>query len=458
MPNCSASNVSNPDEASNSFILVVDDEPANLSLLKEALSSTGLKIRVVTSGVKALEIIGRQIPALVLLDIAMPGIDGFETCRLIKNNPETADIPIIFATAASETSQKIKGFSVGAVDYITKPFQIEEVLARVKVQLALQQLNATLRHKNQQLEQEVIARASTEKTLQETNHRLEQSLQELKSTQVHLIQSEKMSSLGHLVAGVAHEINNPINFIYGNLEPAQYYCQSLINLVNRYRQEYPNPSQDIQNYINEIDFNYLEKDLLKLLDSLHVGTERIRQIVLSLRNFSRLDEAEKKAVNIHEGIDSTLLMLANRLKYQDNQPAIQIEKHYGSIPPVECYPSQLNQVFMNILVNAIDAIEDHSPQKKPEGNPGKIQIVTAIANHKHVVISISDNANGIPEEIRSKLFDPFFTTKPIGKGTGLGLSISYQIIVDKHGGNLTCTSRPGQGATLTIELPIQQYY
>lgn len=443
---------------SETFILVVDDEPANLSLLKNALASTGLKVRVVTSGNKALDIIQKQQPILILLDISMPGIDGFETCRLIKSNPDTANIPVIFATALSENEQKIKGFSLGAVDYITKPFHVEEVLARVKVQIALQQLTTTLRHKNQQLEQEIRSREIAESTLQQTNHKLQQSLEELKNTQVQLIQSEKMSSLGILVAGVAHEINNPVSFIYGNLEPAQNYCQHLIDLINRYQQEYPSPSQELRNYINEIDLPFLENDLPKLFDSLGKGAERIRQIVLSLRNFSRLDEADMKAVNIHEGIDNTLLILNNRLKCQSKQPDIHVEKDYENLPLIECYPGQLNQVFMNILANAIEAIEESNSQKSTHDlqlNPGKIHISTTTFNHRHILIRISDNGVGIPECIRAKLFDPFFTTKPIGKGTGLGLSISHHIVTEKHKGSLTCDSILGRGSSFVIKLPIQ---
>lgn len=421
--------------ASDSFILVVDDEPANLSLLKETLSCAGFKVRVVTSGLKALEITQKYLPALILLDVAMPDMDGFETCQALKSNPKTEHIPVIFATASTETSQKIKGFTLGAVDYITKPFQVEEVVARVKVQFQLQQLATALRHKNQQLEQ---------------------SLKELRHTQVKLIQSEKMSSLGRLVAGVAHEINNPISFIYCNLPPAQDYCQDLIDLVNRYRQEYTSPSQELQRYINEIDLDFLEQDLPQLFKSFTVGAERIHQIVLSLRNFSRLDEAEMKAVNIHEGIDSTLMVLHHRLQGETHPPAIDIEKQYGALPLVECYPSQLNQALMNILINAIEALENRNcpPNSSDSLGPGKIQITTAVSHLSYVSICISDNGDGIAEDIGSKLFEPFFTTKPVGEGTGLGLSISYEIIVNKHSGYLTCSSTPGQGTCFTIELPI----
>ena len=450
----SVSDHDNPEP--DGFILVVDDEPANLSLLKETLSETGCKIRVVTSGSRTLEIIRQQQPALILLDVAMPGIDGFETCRLIKSNPATAYIPIIFATASTETSQKVKGFSLGAADYITKPFQVEEVLARVKVQLELRQLTVSLRTRNQQLEQEISARILAEENLQQTNSKLQKSLQELQETQVQLIQSEKMSSLGHLVAGIAHEINNPVNFIYGNLAHAKDYFQTLINLIHRYQTEYPQPSPTLQAYKHEIDLEFVEKDLAKLINSLHTGTERIRQTILALRNFSRLGESDMKTVDIHDGLESTLLILNSRLNSQPHRPAITIERRYDQLPLVECYPGLLNQVFMNVLANSIDAIEDRV-QQPSEPMLGRIEIQTEVVSSNRVAIHIHDNGTGIPDAIQPKLFNPFFTTKPAGQGTGLGLSISHRIIVEKHGGQLSYQSVPGQGTRCTIDLPRQHF-
>ncbi len=288
---------------------------------------------------------------------------------------------------------------------------------------------------------------------------LEQTLQELQRTQSQLVQSEKMSSLGQLVAGVAHEINNPVNFIHGNLTPARDYIQDLLNLIALYQSYYPEPESEIQAEIEAIDLDFLMEDLPKLLESMKVGTQRIREIVLSLRNFSRLDEAEFKDANIHEGIDSTLLILQHRLKAKENRPAIEVIKEYGDLASVECYAGQLNQVFMNILVNAIDALDERDDKRtfiENEENPSAINIRTELVLENQVKISIKDNAEGIPESICQRLFDPFFTTKPVGKGTGMGLSISYQIITERHGGKLQCISVPGEGTEFVILLP--RYY
>lgn len=265
-----------------------------------------------------------------------------------------------------------------------------------------------------------------------------------------LVQSEKMSSLGQLVAGIAHEINNPVSFIYGNIAPATEYTQDLMDLIALYQQHYPNPVKEIADEIEARDLEFITTDLPKLLTSMKVGAQRIQEIVLSLRNFSRLDEAEKKAVDIHEGIESTLMILANRIKATSNRPAIAIIKNYANLPPVECYPGQLNQVFMNILTNAIDALEENYEQN-PTFVP-TITISSEVNTKKKVIIRIQDNGLGIPEHIRKQIFDPFFTTKPPGKGTGLGLSISYKIITEKHQGELRCVSSPETGTEFAIAL------
>ncbi|MBH8563937.1 HAMP domain-containing protein [Nostoc sp. CENA67] len=284
---------------------------------------------------------------------------------------------------------------------------------------------------------------------------LSQVLQDLQQTQSQLIQTEKMSSLGHLVAGVAHEINNPVNFIHGNLTHVDSYTQDLLLLIDLYQQQYPNSTATIQTAIETIDLEFLKHDFPKLLSSMKVGTGRIQGIVQSLRNFSRLDEAEFKAVDVHEGIESTLLILQNRLKAQQDFAEIAVIKDYGQLPPVECYPGQLNQVFMNLLTNAIDALKTSAFNQQPPTNP-TICIVTQVLAEKAISIHISDNGSGMDETVQAKLFDPFFTTKPVGKGTGLGLSISYQIVVSNHGGKLYFHSALGQGTEFVIEIPIYQ--
>ncbi|MBP0041317.1 MAG: GAF domain-containing protein [Roseofilum sp. SBFL] len=295
---------------------------------------------------------------------------------------------------------------------------------------------------------------------------LEQTLQELKQAQTHLIQNEKMSSLGQLVAGIAHEINNPVNFIYGNLSHADNYIQDLLLVLELYQKFYPAPPEELEEECEAVDLEFLVEDLPKLLKSMHIGADRIRDIVRSLRNFSRLDESEVKAVDIHEGMDSTLLILNNRLKSKSHRPEIKVLKDYSNLPLLECYPSQLNQVFMNLIANAIDALEEANLKQNwsyeaLEADPNQIKISTSLSASKDtgkdwVVIEIEDNALGIPEDLHSRLFDPFFTTKPIGKGTGIGLAISYQIVVERHQGKLTCASTVGEGTTFRIEIPVEQ--
>ena len=288
---------------------------------------------------------------------------------------------------------------------------------------------------------------------------LEKALRELQRTQTQMIQNEKMSSLGQLVAGVAHEINNPINFIYGNITPANDYIQILFNLISLYQEHYPQPVPIIQQEMEAIELEFVRQDLPKLLHSIKIGAERISQIVLSLRNFSRLDEAEYKAVDIHEGIDSTLLILRNRLKDKAGYPGIEVIKEYGNLPLVECYAGQLNQVFINILNNAIDVLEERDEKRslhEIQQSPSIIRISTQMLNEHQITIKISDNGLGIPEKIKQLIFNPFFTTKPIGKGTGMGMSISYQIITKNHGGKFYCVSSSGQGTQFVIEIPLKQ--
>lgn len=299
------------------------------------------------------------------------------------------------------------------------------------------------------------------KIVSEQAQQLQATLSELQNTQAQLIQTEKMSSLGQLVAGVAHEINNPVNFIYGNLTHVSEYAQDLLLLISLYQQHYPAPVPKILDAAESIELEFLVEDLPKIINSMKVGADRIRQIVLSLRNFSRLDEAEMKPVDIHEGIESTLLILQSRLKATPEQPGIQVIKEYGKLPQVECYAGQLNQVFMNILSNAIDAlkevkVEDSTTSSNLQTANPTIWIHTEAINSNRVAIRMRDNGAGMTEEVKARLFDPFFTTKPVGQGTGLGLAISYQIVVEKHGGALKCISAPGCGAEFWIEIPVQQ--
>lgn len=301
-----------------------------------------------------------------------------------------------------------------------------------------------------------------------TQAELESTLCDLKETQIQLIQTEKMSGLGQLVAGVAHEINNPISFIHGNLKPIQEYSQDLLHLLKLYQKRLPTPDAQLQKDIDYIDLPFIEQDLPKILDSMKIGTMRISEIVLSLKNFSRLDEADCKFVDIHEGIENTLVILNHRLTGSPHRPDIQVHRHYGELPEIECYPGKLNQVFMNLISNAIDALDAQSSQAlKSETHPilgpspstpspGEISISTQVKDGEHILVQIADNGPGIPKAAQSKIFDPFFTTKEIGQGTGMGLSISHQIITESHCGSLSFTTAPDQGTTFLIVIPISQ--
>ena len=336
--------------------------------------------------------------------------------------------------------------------------QADEDRSRLERSLALSsqellQANAKTQALLDTVEAEVAQRTAE---LIQTNAELEATLRELKQAQTQLIQTEKMSSIGQMVAGVAHEINNPVNFIYGNIQYADRYTQDLIALLQLYQQHYPTPVTEIQALQTAIDLDFLQEDLPQTLTSMRVGADRIRQIVLSLRNFSRLDQAEMQPVNIHEGIDSTLPILQHRLKAESATTAIRVVKQYGALPLVKCYPGQLNQVFMNILANAMDALHERDRQRslaEMQQHPSVITISTAVTSTQQIRICIADNGPGMTDTVKAKLFDPFFTTKPVGKGTGLGLAISYQIVVEKHKGTLQCHSQPGQGTEFQIELP-----
>ena len=423
-------------------ILLVDDNPTNLKVLFEAIQGYGWKALMATDGESAIEQAEYAKPDLILLDVMMPpGIDGFETCRRLKGNPITENIPVIFMTALSEATDKVKGLEIGAVDYITKPFQQQEVIARLKLHLKLSQLNRNL---EQQVEQRTA--------------QLSQSLEELQQTQLQLIQSEKMSTLGQLVAGIGHEINNPVGFISGNCSCIKGYINDILRLL-KLQQEKLSDSDDeeIEELVDEIDLEYIVEDLPKLLTSMGQGINRLTDISLSLRTFARGDIATKVEYQIYQGIDSTLMLLKHRLKDMGERPEIEVVKKYSELPPINCYPGQLNQVFMNIIANAIDAFDDlyQNSHGKIAGSSNTITITTSVDSvHKTVSICIEDNALGMTPEVQARIFEQSFTTKAVGKGTGLGLAISHQIIVDKHNGKIECLSTLREGTKFVITLPI----
>ncbi len=425
-----------------SLILVVDDTATNLEFVFEVLSDAGFEVAIASDGEIALKQVKYRLPDLILLDVMMPRINGFETCKKLKKNPETCDIPVIFMTANSDTDSKVEGLSIGAVDYITKPFHEKELLARIKTHLQLRNLTKTL-----------------EKRVADRTAALSKALQDLQESQLQLVQKEKMSALGQLVAGVAHEINNPVSFIHGNLGHASAYFQDMINLIDLYQQHYPEPVPEIQEEITAIDLKYVRSDLPNLISSMKEGVQRIRNISTSLRTFSRADSDRKVSCNIHDGIDSTIMILKHRLKASEDRPDIQVIRDYDNLPQVKCFSGQLNQVFMNLLANAIDALEESNSERnyiEIETNPNQLLIQTILTKDKnHVLIRIKDNGVGMSDDVQQKIFDHLFTTKPVGQGTGLGLSIARQIIVEKHGGTLEVNSASGQGSEFVITLPIR---
>lgn len=465
--------------SANEKILVVDDTPANLEVISESLAAHDYQIATALSGDRALRRLQTYLPNLILLDVQMPGIDGFETCRQIKADPLTANIPIIFITALSDTESIVKGFSLGAADYINKPFREPELLARVRTHLKMQQLT-------QNLEDQVAKRTAQ---WQSTAEALQQS-------KLQLIQNEKMSALGNLVAGVAHEINNPIGFLKGSISNAQEYLQDLMQHIEAYQAAYPDAAKAVKENAEEIDLAYIRQDFPKLLGSMTGATDRIKAISNSLRTFSRADTEYKVSANLHEGLDSTLLILKYRLKANDRRPEIDVIKDYGELPKIDCFPGQLNQVFMNLLANAIDVFDEAAQQSSFEALIQKPQIVriktmlctesfgqppdlskeqssgqlsaaqpsatqpsvahpSGLPNHYNAVaIGICDNGKGMTEEVSARIFDHLFTTKAVGKGTGLGLAIAWQIVVDAHGGSLSVNSELGKGTEFWIRLPL----
>jgi len=592
----SNNSVTNPFE--NCIILIVDDVPNNLKVLSDTLADAGFEVAIATNGESALQQLEHTPVSLILLDVMMPGMNGFETCERIKANAKTQNIPIIFITALSESVNKVTGFELGAVDYITKPFQQSEVLARVRSHLKLNQLSQSLEARNTQLQQlteqleqrvtqrtqelftsvetlkqtqqlmrlvfdtiphwvgwkdinsvylgcnqsladmlnfsspdqivgktdydlqfrkeesdyfvmcdrrvmksgeaelhiteqirgadgqqiwldtskmplrdakgnvfgilllteDITERQLAQEELKQQKQNLEEALAKLQGTQVQLVQSEKMSALGNLVAGVAHEINNPVGFLGGNIQPALDYIKDIFGIIDLYQQEYSTPSEIIQDEIEAIDLDYIREDLPKLVGSMREGVKRIRDISTSLRTFSRADSDRPVACNIHDGIESTILILKHRLKASETRPEIQVIKEYGQLPLVECFAGQLNQVFMNILANAIDALEESNIGRGFEEikvNPNRIIIITRISNDKQkLIINIKDNGQGIAEEVKQNVFDHLFTTKAVGQGTGLGLAIARQIVEETHRGKLSFNSVKGNGTEFIIEIPL----
>jgi signal transduction histidine kinase len=406
-------------------ILIVDDVPENLDLLGTVLRAEGYKVRPAPSGKLALRAAESLPPDLIMLDINMPEMDGYEVCSRLKENPELESIPVIFISGLSETLDKVQAFGCGGVDYVTKPFESREVLARVKVHCELRQIQRVLEIRNAELEQ---------------------TLARLKDAQMQLIQSEKMASLGVLTAGVAHEINNPINFICAGTKGLQKVMEEFREVAGRCALANFPPNGESVCLAPELV--RISGEMEELSGSIATGAHRAATIAAGLRTFSRLDESEKKVTNLNENIDSALLMLSHRCK-----EGVSLVKNFGEVPLLLCYPGKLNQVFLNCLSNALDAVEE-----MPPNHPREVRIKTGVeevAGIRYACVVIDDTGPGIAEKEQTHLFDPFFTTKEVGKGVGLGLSISHGIIQD-HGGSIEIGNLPGRGAVVRILLPLHE--
>lgn len=407
-------------------ILVVDDELPVERLIcqqfRKQIRTKELEFVFAHNGLEALTKLREdQHIDMILTDINMPEMDGLTLLEKLKELE--LNVKAVVVTAYSDMENIRKAMNHDAFDFLMKPINFEDLEVTI---------NRTL----------------------ETVRHIKETQQQLQQIQTQLIQKEKMSALGQLVAGVAHEINNPINFVVGNLTHAHDYIHSMMNLLELYQKYYPEPVPEISQEIEAIELEYLMEDLPQLVSSMKIGVERIHQLSIALRSFSRSDMTKKITVDLHEGLDSTLLILRHRLKGTGTHPAINVVKEYGNLPLISCYPGPLNQVFMNLLANAIDAI-DESIYQGIVVQPPTIRICTNLINENLVEIRIIDNGQGMSEMVKQNLFEPMFTTKPVGKGTGLGLSICDQIIKEKHQGTLSYHSEVGKGTEFIIQMPIR---
>ncbi|NJM98431.1 MAG: response regulator [Phormidesmis sp. RL_2_1] len=431
------------------IVLVVDDQPIIGESIRRLLDSeTDIEVHSCSDPTLALSTASELSPSVILQDLVMPDVDGLMLIQFFRAHPKTKDTPIIVLSANDAAETKATAFTVGANDYLVKLPDPIELIARLRY-------HAAAYHnflKSYQAEQTLADNKVLEQRVEARTAELRLALENLKQAQTKLIHNERMSSMGRLVAGIAHEVNNPINFIYGNLNYMSSYVQDLLALIQLYQAHYPTPADPICEKLEDLDLEFTSSDLLSSLVSMRSGAQRIRNLVLSLRNFARFDEAEVKRVNLHDGLDSTLAMLGSEID------GIDIRKDYGDLPLVECYASQLNQAFMHLIRNAIDALSGLSSSSSESFGGDKLPLLhisTSVTEDGRVMVWIADNGPGILPEIQERIFDPFFTTKDVGGGAGLGLSISYQIVIEQHRGKLKCYSVPGQGAKFVIELPVE---
>jgi two-component system, NtrC family, sensor kinase len=414
-------------------ILIVDDKLENIRFLSEFLSQHNYQVRKAINGQSALTSVNTLPPDLILLDINMPGMGGYEVCQQLKNHPKTAEIPVIFLSAAHEVNNKILAFEAGGIDYITKPFNLEEILVRVQTQLKVQQLQKKLRDRNQEIENMLL---------------------KLQKTQAELIQKEKLLNACQITAGISHEINNPLSFILGNLKPASEYSEDLITLISLYQKAFPEATPEINNFMQYIELDFLVTDFREIINSLYKGTERISSVINALHIFSHIDESGNKRLDIQENLESVLTILQYKLTLNKGKVDIALVKNYQNIPKIIGQANLLNQAFLNILQNAIQALEAKLNSGIDSSFKPTIWLTISTTEEQSIRISIKDNGIGINKENESRLFAPFFTTKRVGEGVGLGLFTSYQIITEIHQGNLTYQPHPEGGAEFMIEIPL----
>lgn len=397
--------------------------------VRDLLEGGGHSLKVSPDGKEGLELARQVPPDLIICDATLPQIGWLEVCHLVKADRALAGVYFILL-AAPEQLGEVAQLNELVDDFVLKPIVKQELLGRMRAGL----------------------RACGLRT------QLERSQQELQQFRTQIVETEKMSNLGQLVAGIAHEINNPITFIYSNLTHVQSYAADLIFLLELYQKELAEPSQKILQKQQDMDVEFVLEDVLKIVNSMRTGSDRIRQIILSVQDFSRTDRSGWQLFDVSDGLENTLLLLQHRLPAQDGRRDIKVVKEYGNLPQVECYAGQLNQAFLNILNNAIDALDlsfaegegSENRQFKPQ-----ISLRTKVVDNKRIAIEIADNGTGMSDEVRSRIFEPFFTTKPVGQGSGLGLAVSYEIVVQQHKGELQCFSEPGKGTEFRIEIPLR---
>jgi len=437
-------------------IMIVDDRELNLKLMSNLLKISGFNVIVAEDGEIALEKLKNELPDLILLDVRMPRINGFEICRHLQSSENTKNIPVIFMTSISESQEKIRGLKLGAVDYIVEPFKEEELLARINIHIRLQEEIKERTKAEIKLEK---AKVELEERVKEKTAELSQSIADLKETQFQLIQNEQMSSIGELITGIAHELNNPVSIVVGNITLAEKYLQGIINHIKLYQKQFPCPGSIIEKDAEKMDIYFMIEELPKMLSSIKLASDRIRETSVSLRSFSRADSMSKVPFDVNDAIDSNLKILQHRFKANNQRPEIEIVKNYGDLPKINCYPHALNQVLMNLLVNAINSLEEFNYKKNRTyqeilQNPNRINIATSVIESYGVEIIIADNGVGMLAHLKDKLSQAFEGLKPSHKRNSLGLSMNHLIVVDKHRGKLECNSLPKQGTEFIIKLPI----